>query len=240
MLIPQRVSLLLAAILLASSVALVVIAYSEGETSASTQPRFSGLLRRHDRQKAKLTNAETNMLRRGQEKAEERVLEDRTPKNVPIKVKIREEVLKKFKDVKNDRWHRDLEIDVKNTGNKPIYFMYFTVVLDDVTKNGYPLGFPLRYGRRELIDTSIKADVDDVPLKPGETYVFKISEKDAVAWEHARDGDNLPSPRSLHLNFLVLSFGDGTGYLFGEYVPHPKTQSANPRWRRRASVGGLS
>src|SRR4051812_46130380 len=74
---------------------------------------------------------------------EERELEDKIPKHLPIKVKIKKEKEKAFKDLKNEKWMRELEVEVTNIGDKPIYFLYFVVTLDDITApNGTNMAFP--------------------------------------------------------------------------------------------------
>src|SRR5438270_12982326 len=63
---------------------------------------------------------------------EERELKDKTPTHVPIKIKIKAEKEKLFKDVTNENWLRDLEIEVTNTGNKPIYYIGLTIEMTEV------------------------------------------------------------------------------------------------------------
>src|SRR5829696_571795 len=60
----------------------------------------------------------------------ERQLEDLIPKHVPIKIKIKKEKEAGFKDLKNEKWAREFELDVTNTGTKPIYSLYFHVMTD--------------------------------------------------------------------------------------------------------------
>jgi hypothetical protein len=61
---------------------------------------------------------------------EERVLEDLIPKHLPIKVKIKQEGKEdSFKDMKNDLWVSDFELEVTNTGEKPIYYLYLMLLL---------------------------------------------------------------------------------------------------------------
>jgi hypothetical protein len=69
------------------------------------------------------TSVEIEFLRAQELEKEERQLEDAIPKHVPIKVKIKAEKEKAFKDLHNEKWLRDLEIEVTNTGTKPIYFL---------------------------------------------------------------------------------------------------------------------
>lgn len=74
----------------------------------------------------------------------DRIIEDQIPPGVPIEVEI--------KNIKTDSLLRDIEIKVTNTAKKPIYFLELGIVLpDNLSPDGYPIAFPLRYGRPELI-----------------------------------------------------------------------------------------
>ena len=78
---------------------------------------------------------------------EERQLEDEVPKHVPIKIKIKKEKEAGFKDLNNEKWAREFELEVINTGTKPIYFLYLYVVTDVKAAAGFRIVFPLYYGR---------------------------------------------------------------------------------------------
>src|ERR1700745_1456155 len=54
----------------------------------------------------------------------ERELKDEIPKHVPIKVKV--------KNLNSEKWTRDLEVEVTNTGDKPIFFLFLILSLPDV------------------------------------------------------------------------------------------------------------
>jgi hypothetical protein len=83
---------------------------------------------------------------------EARDIEDKIPKHVPIKVRIRSEKEKAVKDIKNDKWLRDFELEVTNTSDKPIYFLELWIILPEViAENGSVVGMPLRYGRMEFV-----------------------------------------------------------------------------------------
>lgn len=155
---------------------------------------------------------------------EERELEDKIPKHLPIKVKIKKEKEKAFKDLKNEKWLRDFELEITNTGDKPIYFLSLALSLPGITApNGYEMGFSIHYGRGQLIDIETKAGPDDVPIKPGETYVYTFSEIRLLNWERFRREGNKPDPKKVIMHFQGLSFGDGTGFVGtdGGAVPRP-------------------
>lgn len=71
----------------------------------------------------------------------------------------------------------------------------------------------LRYGRSRLISLSEPLVSTDVPLQPGETYVFKLSEGNARGWEYLREKEGKAGPKFLELSFQVLNYGDGTGFV---------------------------
>lgn len=114
----------------------------------------------------------------------ERFLKNTIPDHLPIKARIKQEKEKDFKDYKNDKWARDFELEVKNTGNKPIYYLSLLLVTDikSVTR-GLPLVFPLTFGNIELGEIGAIAHPSDVAIKPGETYVFQIHRGQLRAWE---------------------------------------------------------
>jgi hypothetical protein len=47
---------------------------------------------------------------------EERHLQDEIPKHVPLRARIKKEKEKGFKDLKNERWAREFELEVTNIG----------------------------------------------------------------------------------------------------------------------------
>lgn len=154
--------------------------------------------------------------------SDERVLENQIPEHLPIKAKLKKEKEKSFKDMKNEKWVREFELEVKNTGDKPIYFLYLMLILPEITVGGNKLAFPLVYGRPEIGDIKTKANEYDIPIEPGETYVFKIHPGQVPAWEKSVAKEGRPQPRKVILNFQILSFGDGTGYAGtdGVALPH--------------------
>jgi hypothetical protein len=144
----------------------------------------------------------------------QREFEDKIPKHIPIKVKV--------KHLNNERWARDLEIEVENRSDKPIYYLRIVVSLPDVrTENDRALAFPLSYGRDDFIDFYEPLRPDDVPLKPGETYTFRIPEELQEGWEQfvKRRGVPKDEPKKVYLRFQLLNFGDGTGFHATDGVP---------------------
>src|SRR6185369_16993280 len=112
----------------------------------------------------------------------ERVFENAIPENAPIRIKIKKEKEKSFKELKDEKWVREFELELTNIGDKPIFFVYINLITD-VKIGDSPLIFALVYGRAELGDIITKAGPDDESIKPGETYVFKIHPGQIQAWE---------------------------------------------------------
>ena len=163
----------------------------------------------------------------------ERKVNTRAFKNMPLAIKEVRNLQKK------EDWFRDLEIEVKNVSDKPIYFISLIIEFPDIpapppttredgtTPSRSTTGFGLTYGSKRLMDVSQNAIPDDVSLKPGETYVFKIPDSRVKGLEHMKKEKNLSSEatNTINLEFDIISFGDGTGYIAGQkrlYAKQPK------------------
>ena len=130
--------------------------------------------------------------------AQERELDDQVPKHLPIRVSVKAEKQKAFKELKNEHWMADLAIEVKNTGSKPIYNLVLGVVLPEVTMpDGNKYGFSLHYGRTESGDPMTSAKPEDVPIKPGETHVFTIPAHIVRGWENYSRREKIMPPKKL-------------------------------------------
>src|SRR5215213_164891 len=156
---------------------------------------------------------------------QERILESSIRPEVPIKIKIKKEKEESFKDLKNAKWVREFELEVTNTSDKPIYFLYINLVTD-VKFGGKALIFNLHYGRPELGDLVSKALPDDSPIKPKETYTFKLHSGQIPAWERGVLEGTHADAMKVRISLQGISFGDGTGYLGNTpYPPEPKGQA---------------
>jgi len=151
---------------------------------------------------------------------QERVWENRVPKHLPIKVKV--------KNHNNKKWYSDVEVEVTNTGDKPIYYLLLVLFFDDVTMpSGIGIGFPLRYGRAEFSRFNIQPTPEDVPILPGDTYVFKAHEGLAKGWEGFRVKHNMRHPKKIGIRFEILNFGDNTGFTTRSGLPVPKPRATS-------------
>ena len=151
---------------------------------------------------------------------EEREFEDKTPQHLPIKFKIKNP--DKVKDLQNEDWLRDLEIEVENRSNKPIYYLRFAVELPDVRdENNLKTAFPLSYGRDDLLDFNTPLQPDDVPIKPSESFTFKIPDQLLQGWKRyaVRRGVAKDALKKVRLRFQSLNFGDGTGFTSTDGLP---------------------
>jgi hypothetical protein len=166
------------------------------------------------------------------------VFENAIPENAPIRIKIKQEKEKSFKDLKDENWVREFELEVKNTGDKPIYFIFIDLITD-VTVGGDRLVFSLVYGRAELGDIITKAGPDDPSIKPGETYVFKIHPGQVQGWEKSVHDKSQPDASRINAKIEMLSYGDGTGYFVDRpYPPANKRRSALNDQTQPTNKGG--
>ena len=148
---------------------------------------------------------------------QERIFENQIPSHIPLKIKIKKEKEDSFKDLKNQKWLRGFELELTNTGDKPIYFVYITMGTNVKVDNGLEMVYPLTYGRAQLGDIVSKATSDDSPIKPGETIALQIRE--APYWEKGVREGRWPQATKFTARIQVLSFGDGTGYFGTELYP---------------------
>jgi hypothetical protein len=145
--------------------------------------------------------------------ATKRSFANKTPKQVPLKVEIKRSKEEKALDVNNKNWFRDIEIEVTNMSDKPIYFLSMHLVTTDVlTDGGVVIAFPLRYGRADFYDHNEKPLPEDIPIEPKATYTFVFEEKYNIGFEAWRDRNNKSDPMNLEVWFSHLNFGDGTGF----------------------------
>jgi hypothetical protein len=133
----------------------------------------------------------------------------------------------KVTDVKNlqtELWHRDLEIEVENVSSRPIYYIQLLILVPDlVDQAGIPYGASLEYGSSRLAREGVHAVTKDVPIAPGEKYVFRLRKSKEANWTGFLGHlDVLPegATRKLLLRIQTISFGDGTGFKAGG-IPYP-------------------
>ncbi len=150
----------------------------------------------------------------------ERVFENAIPENAPFRLKIKKEKEKSFKDLKDETWVREFELEFTNISDKPIFFVYINLITDVKIDDSH-LIFALVYGRPELGDIITKAGPDDPSIKPGETYVFKIHPGQVPAWEMSLRDKSHPDATRIKAHIQMLSFGDGTGYFVNK--PYPRS-----------------
>ncbi len=162
---------------------------------------------------------------------QERQIENKVPKHVPLDIKIRKEKEQAWKDPMNENWAADFELEIKNTGQKPIYTFYLNIFFDVPTEFDTESGTGIYYGRPEISDPRVKPSEEDVPIKPGESKVFKIHQGVVHAWEIGRREKGRRLPTKVRIEFYQMTFGDGTGLMTHKAVPYPvkTSQSSKPR-----------
>ncbi len=135
----------------------------------------------------------------------ERKLYNGVPPQLPLRFDI--------KNVTSERWIHDLEIEVTNVSDKPIYYMdMYVFPVGFKSPEGHRIAYWLKYGRVKLINYAEPLQPDDVPIKPGGKHTFKVSESDAKGWDAFRRQENRAEPTKLELQFQRINFGDGTGF----------------------------
>jgi hypothetical protein len=155
-----------------------------------------------------------------------RLLENRVPEHLPIRVHIKREKEKPFRNLDNQDWARDLELEVKNIGDKPIYTLFFYLLVPEAKMGDSYQAFSIFYGR--FVNWEKRPTPEDVPIRPGETIVLKIEDTGIRGWNDARRRGLVPNRiHGVRLIFQDLSFGDGTGFDGTSGHPWPRPGSKN-------------
>ena len=165
---------------------------------------------------------------------QERRVENKIPAHVPIKIKLKAEKEKAFKDLGNKEWHRDFALEVTNTSDKPIYYLDLWLEYPELKQDDtHTVGVVLRYGRIDFVHFDTRPIPTDVPIKPGETYTFKIPEQDQRGWQAHKKTSSTKDPIKFEITFAQLSFGDGSGFNGSDArsYPYKRDQASNGNCR---------
>jgi hypothetical protein len=153
---------------------------------------------------------------------QKRTIENKVPPHVPLDIKIRKEKEEKIRNSANKTWYRDVEINITNTSEKPIYYFALFLEMPEIkSERGATMVFEIHFGRAEFVDFSVRPLPDDKPLLPGETYTYEIPVKLRIAWENSTKANNKADAMKLEIQFNHISFGDGTGFASRRAVPIP-------------------
>jgi hypothetical protein len=167
---------------------------------------------------------------------QERKVKIRTFKNQPVEIVA-------VRNLQNgETWLRDLEVEVKNISNKPIYYLAVTLLFPDIpmppptmradgtTPSEVVAGFKFRYGATRMVNIAELPTPEDVPLEPGRTYTFRVPDTYVEGLEHMKTrigfGDEATMNLTLHIS--AVNFGDGTGYMGHMFQRRPLKRKPKP------------
>lgn len=158
------------------------------------------------------------------QQATKRSFESQIPPHVPLKINLKTDKEEKALDLNNRNWFRDIEIEVTNTSDKPIYFLSLNLSLPDLVPEDRPNTmrvFLFSYGRGEFFEQNTKPIPEDIPIKPKATHSFTIDEIQRNGFEEWRTRNNGKDAVKLQVFINHLSYGDGTGFTSLGALPFP-------------------
>jgi len=137
------------------------------------------------------------------------------------------------RNLQKDTWLTDLEIELKNVSGKPIYLMQFLLNLPEIPPPPPATATTIlsSYGNKDLMNNDRLADESDIPIKPGETYVYKVP-KDKIEYlnRYVNESD-IVAVTHVVFSFYLINFGDGTGFFVGqpakERVKKPSSENSS-------------
>lgn len=132
-------------------------------------------------------------------------------------------------------WIRDIEFEVENRSNRPIYYIDLVLTFPDVPEttelDGIPRGLSatLRYGRMEFtLHPGEIARPEDVPIKPGEKALLRLAPEKCESLKRYLRQHNLSDSMIKQVRVAIrnISFGDGSGYRSGS-IPYFRRSTSN-------------
>jgi hypothetical protein len=133
-------------------------------------------------------------------------------------------------------WINNVELEVENRSNRPIYYVRVMLTFPDVPKSteldGIPRGLSttLRYGRKEFFaHPGELATAEDVPIRPGERAILRLEPDKQEGLKHYLNRHNVSEStvRRVRVRIEDISFGDGSGYRSGSIPFFPRSTSKN-------------
>ena len=199
----------------AVSASMITVATLSRKDRAAAAPIRLNVLRRKHQTHIKPTAAEIA----AHKTQTERKLKVKEFKDLPVKIK-------EVRNLQSDTWYKDLEIEVKNVSDKPIYHILAWLQLPEVYGEGADRisGVTVEFGLAKYTDLRVIANPLDPLVKPGETCVLTIPEQywGGLRWKHEHTPEKV---RKFELKFAVISFGDGTGFAVDGLRDHRQKKS---------------
>lgn len=204
MLSTKTIKFFLAAIAVVGLIVVVGATLNQGTSAAPPAPITRQIIRRKDKSKLPATANEIAELRRKAQDKEKRTLKTQEFKDMPLKFHA-------IRNVESETWYKDLQIEVKNIGTKPIYFILAYLEFPDHKPGGRDIGFDLTFGDLKYVDIAVLADPQAPHIDPGQTYVLTIPPKYAksLGRKHGKAPEEF---KKLNFHIDIISFGDGTGF----------------------------
>ena len=151
-------------------------------------------------------------------------------KNMPLEVRA-------VRNLQSENWLKDLEIEIKNVGRKPIYFVLGYLLFPD-DKSAERVGIRLMYGHG--INAERQSEPADPHLDPGEVYTFKIDEDFQKGFER-RTKESPGMYKKFEFWLTIIGFGDGTSFENGENQDYRKKTSleSGSEWPSKKKASAL-
>ena len=160
--------------------------------------------------------------------SEERKVEIMKARSLPAGAPV---TITAVRNLQDQDWLRNLEIEVQNTSIKPIYYLEIETYFPDLPKviavDGIERKIMIRliYGRQELSHLSQRPDPTDIPIRPGEKYSLRIPEAKGQGLASILTERHITPAfiKKIRLRIFIVNLGDGTGVQVGQ--PYSGSQS---------------
>jgi hypothetical protein len=123
--------------------------------------------------------------------------------------------IKQIRNAQSPRFLQDVEIEIQNVSNKPIYYVHLYIRFPDIeVKPKTHYAFSLYYGDPRLEQSGELAGPLDKPLLAGATYTLRVPANVSAGFEGYKAKEHLPPAaiNKVEIRVEEVSFGDGTKY----------------------------
>jgi hypothetical protein len=163
-------------------------------------------------------------------------------RQIQIKRNINHPVaIKEIRNAQSDHFLRDVEIEIKNITNKPIYYVCLYIQFPNikVESRGY-YAFSLHYGDTRFDRVAELASPQDQPIPPGGTITLTVPSDIWEGFEWYKNEKNLPpaATNTVEIRLEEVSFGDGTGYDYGKPYPRTRSSGKNLSSKSKGEIAG--
>ncbi|HKP13480.1 MAG TPA: hypothetical protein VJZ91_15275 [Blastocatellia bacterium] len=133
--------------------------------------------------------------------------------------------IKQIRNAQSERFLHDVEVEIQNVGNKPVYFVYLYIRFPDIeVMPNVHYANTLIYGDPRLSQAAQLPGPQDQSIPPGGTVTLTVSKGEWSGFEWYQHEKQLPRAATnlVEIYLKEVNFGDGTNYEWDKPERRPR------------------